>query len=302
MEKVFETERLIIRPADPEKDAAAFFEFYSNAQAMRFMSTPPHDNPDQTHNEMQLKIATPGAHLWAICLKGTDKAIGEVHKLGQTRVPGLGYIIHPDYWGQGITVEACRAALNWLFAQGDDRMELWIDRTNLQSRRVAEKLGFTLRGQFAQRYHKDAYHHYKLVYGVLASEWQGEKSPSEDMKLFRAEPVFRVNNLPESVEFYRDKLGFNVDFIYGDPPYYSIVSHGEWSGDLVSIHLSQSAEPKAIESAGHLLIFMGTGLDKLYEHYKANGVTILAPPEDKPWGMREFMIEDCNGYRLLFGG
>lgn len=43
------------------------------------------------------------------------------------------------------------------------------------------------------------------------------------------------------------------------------------------------------------------GLDALFETYKAHGVEIVAEPQDKPWGFREFAIKDDNGHVLIFG-
>ncbi|MGB1287539.1 MAG: GNAT family N-acetyltransferase [Aggregatilineales bacterium] len=300
--KTLHTDRLTLRPVDPEKDAAAFHKIFSHPDAMRFMPNLPHDNINQTENSIQMKISRPGAYLWAICLKDSDEAIGEVHRLGQTRVPGLGYILHPDYWGRGMTVEACRAALDFCFDEtDDDRMELWIDETNVQSCRVAQKLGFQPKARFAQRYNHRAYHHHNLVYGITAAQWRGETAPiQENGQLFRIEPVLHVKDVTESAHFYRDKLGFEIDFFYGDPPNYSIVSRGDWSGNLMSIHLSQSAEPHEINPTGHFIVFMDSGIDALYERYRDNGVDIISIPANKPWGMREFIIKDINGYQLLF--
>jgi hypothetical protein len=33
----------------------------------------------------------------------------------------------------------------------------------------------------------------------------------------------------------------------------------------------------------------------------ANGVDVDGPPEQRPWGMREFHATDLNGYRFVFG-
>jgi ribosomal-protein-alanine N-acetyltransferase len=61
----------------------------------------------------------------------------------------MGYIIRRDFWGQGLTAEACRAALGYGFdVLGLDRVELWIDTTNYASQRVAQKLNFRVKGAF----------------------------------------------------------------------------------------------------------------------------------------------------------
>ncbi len=42
-------------------------------------------------------------------------------------------------------------------------------------------------------------------------------------------------------------------------------------------------------------------LASLYEEYQAKGVRITEPPIDKPWGMREMLVEDVDGHTLRIG-
>ncbi len=38
----------------------------------------------------------------------------------------------------------------------------------------------------------------------------------------------------------------------------------------------------------------------MYQAHRANGARIVSELEDKPWGLREYTIEDPNGYHLRF--
>jgi catechol 2,3-dioxygenase-like lactoylglutathione lyase family enzyme len=225
-----------------------------------------------------------------------------VNYLGNTRFPGMGYILQRAFWGQGITAEACGAALTFGFDTcGFDRVELWIDENNHASQRVAAKLGFTLRGQLALRYAHEANHHKMLVFGQWAETWRGEVRDSAETRFFSVEPVLLVHDVAATAAFYRDKLGFNVDFLYGNPPFHGGVSRGDWSGSGVVIQLSQAPPEHAITPAGYLYIVVDTGLDQLHATYTAAGVDIVESPKSYPWGMREFAIRDLNGHRLQFG-
>ena len=42
-------------------------------------------------------------------------------------------------------------------------------------------------------------------------------------------------------------------------------------------------------------------IDALHAEISANGVTILSPPADKPWGMREMAVRTPDGHRVMFG-
>jgi predicted enzyme related to lactoylglutathione lyase len=113
-------------------------------------------------------------------------------------------------------------------------------------------------------------------------------------------PVFLVDDIVQTVEFYRDVLGFEVDFLYGTPPAYASVSR-----DDAILNFSLSDPPgrrNSVASAG-----FGNGVDAyivvsdvddLYEELREHGAKIVAGLASHEYGMREFQIEDCNQYRI----
>lgn len=290
-----ETERLTIRPMTLD-DMPDMFAIYSSELALKFVPSAVHQSLEETIKHFECRM---DSHL-SICLKGQGRVIGALNII-HSRIPGLGYIVHPDYWGQGITVEAMHAFLDYAFAHFDqDRYELWIDENNSASLRVAQKLGFKLKGRIPHKYPKNAYYHHFLVWGMLKSEWLAEESASPEPTFYRVEPVLHVHDIVASTEYYRDKLGFNVDFLYGDPPTHAGVSRGEWTANMVSIQLTKIPAEQDIIPATNLHIFVDTGLDMLFELYREQGVSIVSEPDDKPWGMREFTVKDINGHVLIF--
>ena len=144
------------------------------------------------------------------------------------------------------------------------------------------------------------------MYGLRAEEWQSEQEVVEPNQshnhFYTLQPVLSVSDVQSTAEYYRDKLGFRIDFMYGNPPFHGAVSQGEWSTEGVKIQLSATAAtPESHNSAVVLYIFVGPNIDALYQQYRANGVHIQRRIADYPWGMREFDIKDCNGYTIRFG-
>jgi RimJ/RimL family protein N-acetyltransferase/uncharacterized glyoxalase superfamily protein PhnB len=275
---------------------------YSDAQTMRFMPSLPHTDVPTTERELAQNMSHPDAYHWVICLKGSDEAIGVVNYLGGTRVPGMGYVIRREFWGQGITAEACRAVLGYGYDQlGYEQVELWIDQANQASQRVAQKLNFRLKGRIPLKYAHETKEHVMLIFGLWAHEWCGEPEPERPTKFYRTEPVLFVHDVQETAVFYQDKLGFHIDFLYGYPPTHAGVSRGDWIGSGAVLQLSQVPPDRAIVPSGYLYIFVGRDIDDLFAAYKAQGVTIRNEPESYPWGLREFTIEDNNGHLLRFG-
>jgi ribosomal-protein-alanine N-acetyltransferase len=301
------TERLTLRPTSTG-DADDFFAFMSDRRTMRFMPWLPHSSVDETREWLAADLARPGERYWSIALRDQDTVFGCVNFLGAARFPGMGYMLHPDYWGHGYASEACRAVLDAGFRLlSYDRVELWIDERNAASLGVARKLGFRPKGRIPWKFGHQTTQHMMMVYGMLATEWQarpGDRTPAEQSvdhtAFYGVQPVLVVADVAKTVSYYRDKLRFGVDFLYGDPPVHAAVSRGEWTGSVATIQFSRGEPDQTLAPTGYLYVLIDTHLDALCDQYQELGVEILSRPEDKPWGMREFSIRDCNGHTLVF--
>jgi predicted enzyme related to lactoylglutathione lyase len=117
-------------------------------------------------------------------------------------------------------------------------------------------------------------------------------------------PYFLVDDVVTTAAFYRDKLGFHYERFWGDPPAFCMVKRAE-----IIIMLSQVAGARMNpnrrlaapgEEPWDAYIWVGDA-DSLFREFTANGVRIARGICDQPYLMRDFDIEDCNGYRLCFG-
>ena len=109
-----------------------------------------------------------------------------------------------------------------------------------------------------------------------------------DNPFARVVPQLPVTNVPETQRFYRDVLGFKIDWTWGENNYGSV------SRDQTVLYLI-AAEPPI-----HPLtcIVNVAAVDPLCQQWRSSGATILAEPEDQPWGVREFTVQDNNGHRF----
>jgi len=301
-ERLLQTRRLSLR-ALLESDADALFPALADPETMRFMDDPPHTSVDLTREYLQ-RMMLPGSCWWAIERTGEPGAIGFVGFLGATRVPGMGYLLHRRFWRQRYATEAVEAALEYGFTSlGLDRVELWINDANVASQRLAESTGFSRRSQFRMRYPHDDHAHDKVVYGLYRSEWEARpgRPPVRPRACYGIQPVVPVQNVAATVDYYCGTLGFEVDFLVGDPPAYGAVVWSDWSAAGSVIQLREAPElevgPKDVE----LFVFVGPEIDALHRRFLRAGATVAEAPDTRPWGMREFSIRDCNGYLLRFG-
>ena len=113
-----------------------------------------------------------------------------------------------------------------------------------------------------------------------------------------AAPQLLVDRLDESLAFYEERLGFSRDFVYEG--FYASVSR-----DRAVIHLkcapkleAERAHRKSEEHLDAFLVVSGVG--ELYTELVGRGAPITAPLGDRPWGTRDFHVEDPDGYVLCF--
>lgn len=127
---------------------------------------------------------------------------------------------------------------------------------------------------------------------------------SEHHSHWHIAPVLIVNNVQTTADFYRDKLGFEYERIWGEPPCFCMV---ERSGVVFmlkeppqkgNMRPNRLIDPEEETWDAYLWI---EDADALYAEYREKGVKITREICDQEHGCRDFEIEDCNGYRLCFG-
>ncbi len=111
-------------------------------------------------------------------------------------------------------------------------------------------------------------------------------------ELKTASPVLASLNMDETIDFYKNKLGFRVTWHDAN---YGIVRR-----DHIAIHFWKTDDRIYPEHTSCYLYV--EGVDELYEEMRVAGVV---HPNGKlanhPWGMREFSILDVHGNLLRIG-
>ena len=133
------TPRLRLRWAGPE-DAVPLFEVFSDPRAMRYWSTLPHADLEQTRRFVQAMIEAPKDLSDDFVIELDGRVVG---KAGCWRLPEVGYILHPDLWGQGLAREALEAVIARAFAVHDiPALTADVDPRNDRSLALLARLGF----------------------------------------------------------------------------------------------------------------------------------------------------------------
>ena len=113
-------------------------------------------------------------------------------------------------------------------------------------------------------------------------------------------PQFFTTDIPRTLAYYKDKLGFECVGTWLDPPVYAIVARDEHA-----IHF-RCAGPPATGPDKYTEELLDAYLsvkdaDALYREFAAKGVEFTRKPGDTQWGTREFVVKDCDGRLLAFG-
>src|SRR5690606_21683193 len=94
---------------------------------------------------------------------------------GFWRLPEIGYILHPDHWGEGLATEAVSAAIDHVFATREaDRLTADVDPDNRPSIRLLERLGFVRTGSAERTFCIDGEWKDSLYYGLTRDRWRPE--------------------------------------------------------------------------------------------------------------------------------
>lgn len=103
-------------------------------------------------------------------------------------------------------------------------------------------------------------------------------------------PELPVADVERAQKYYRDVLGFEIGWLY---PGKGI---GSVSRGTAAIFFRRRSEP--FEPAVHWVF--AEDIDATYEELRSSGAKIVEPLEKKPWGLRQFTVEDLDGHRFYF--
>ena len=111
-------------------------------------------------------------------------------------------------------------------------------------------------------------------------------------------PQFLVDDLDRAIAYYRDRLGFELDFKYES--FYAAVSR-----DGFAIHLKDApklaADRAHRKQHEHLDAYIAvSGIQGLFSELQRRGADVIKPLEERPWACVDFYVEDPDGYILCF--
>jgi catechol 2,3-dioxygenase-like lactoylglutathione lyase family enzyme len=125
------------------------------------------------------------------------------------------------------------------------------------------------------------------------------RSP-ETARLCIAYPQLFVADVPRSAQFFEQTLGFSIEYLYGEPPFYGLVSR-----DGIGLNLRCVApapiDPALREKESLLAAnIVAEGVKALFLEFKKRGADFAQTLTEQPWGATDFIVRDLDGNLLCF--
>lgn len=118
-------------------------------------------------------------------------------------------------------------------------------------------------------------------------------------------PAIRIADMDAGLRFYRDRLGFTVERVQPEASNSSLAFGDarimlETAADFYSEKYNSAIRLRMGNASPHAFYIEAPDIDSLYSRVQAQKVRIVDPLVDRPWGQREFTVEDHEGNWLTF--
>ncbi len=116
----------------------------------------------------------------------------------------------------------------------------------------------------------------------------------KEKKFIRCGPHLPVKNLRETLDYYRDTLGFCDEWLFGDK------DGGIRRDDMRLLFGENQEHVDLINNRTNRLPLMWfvDNIDNIFSEFKERKVRIADTLREHPYGLREFAFIDINGYYI----
>lgn len=180
---------------------------------------------------------------------------------------------HPDFRKRGIARTLIGELETRLARLGCVKLNLQVRQGNYAVAEFYEKLGYVTEARVSLG---------KKLHPV---------SPKRPLSsIDQPVPELPVSDVERAQQYYRDTLGFEIGWLYPNKEI------GAVTREKIAIFFRRREPP--FEPAVHWVF--ADDIDATYAEMKSSGANIVEPLEQKPWGLRQFTIDDLDGNRFQF--
>ena len=118
----------------------------------------------------------------------------------------------------------------------------------------------------------------------------------------RAGAILAISDFERSLAFYQDVLGLEVEALYDDPPYATLIAAGARLSLAEERHPAEDrpgvtmTAPDDASTANVVVVLEVSDARAAYVELESRGARFLAEPYEPPWGGCRFFCVDPDGY------
>lgn len=120
-------------------------------------------------------------------------------------------------------------------------------------------------------------------------------------KIISSASILLVKDVVTSAEWYRDKCGFRIDNYYGEPPSFVILNRDGYYLMFAKCDPGKIVPNWKSVQATSNVYFWVDDVEAIYKEFLSGGATIDYELCIQPYGVKEFGINDPDGYDIAFG-
>src|SRR5258708_29330836 len=142
-----------------------------------------------------------------------------------------------------------------------------------------------------------------LEKGIEAMTSQTGRPPRP--ALVGAEPQLFVADIKASCDFFTQKLGFAIVFVYGEPAFYAQVKRAGGRLNLRCVDapvVDGALRERESRLSASMTVATAEEIKQLFLEFQSGGVVFHQTLKAEPWGARDFIVRDPDGNLLLFAG
>ena len=111
-----------------------------------------------------------------------------------------------------------------------------------------------------------------------------------------AVPVIATADVAATIQYFEQTLGFKQQWVWGDPPVYAGIRAG---GALLYVthdpNLASAIQDRRL--APDIFLWV-SDIESVYAQHRATNAQITEALSERPWGVRQYVIREPNGYLL----
>jgi hypothetical protein len=121
-------------------------------------------------------------------------------------------------------------------------------------------------------------------------------------KISASAPILLVKDILKSCTYWRDKLGFTDQKLFGEPPNFAMVKRDGFTVMLAQLDADKTSVPywQIVEKMWNVYFWVDDA-EAIYTEFQKSGAIIDYTLYTTSYGVKEFGVQDLDDHDIAFG-